>query len=56
MISAEELLALGLGPDAISYRVHTGRLTVRFRGVYSIVSGELPPAVSVLTDSPQAWV
>jgi very-short-patch-repair endonuclease len=43
MISAEELLALGLGPDAISYRVHTGRLTVRFRGVYSIVSGELPP-------------
>jgi very-short-patch-repair endonuclease len=43
VISAAQLVACGLGPDAITYRVHTGRLTERFRGVYSVVCGELPP-------------
>ncbi|HEY1520320.1 MAG TPA: DUF559 domain-containing protein [Solirubrobacteraceae bacterium] len=43
MVSAAQLGGCGLGPDAITYRVHTGRLTERFRGVYSVVCGELPP-------------
>ena len=43
MVSADQLIAYGLGQDAITYRVHTGRLSVTFRGVYSVVCGELPP-------------
>jgi hypothetical protein len=42
IISGEQLLACGLGSDAITYRSSTGRLTVVFRGVFSVVDGELP--------------
>ena len=43
IVSGEQLLACGLGSDAITYRSATGRLTVVFRGVFSVVDGELPP-------------
>ncbi|MGB8879763.1 MAG: DUF559 domain-containing protein [Solirubrobacteraceae bacterium] len=42
LVSWDQLLASGLGPDAIAYRNRTGRLTLVFHRVYSVVSGELP--------------
>jgi very-short-patch-repair endonuclease len=43
LLTTEQLLACGLGHDAIAYRLGTGRLHVVFRGVYSLGCGELPP-------------
>jgi very-short-patch-repair endonuclease len=43
LIGWEQLLACGLGPDAIAYRNRTGRLTLVFHRVCSVVCGELPP-------------
>jgi very-short-patch-repair endonuclease len=43
ILSWEQLLACGLGPDAIAYRNGTGRLSLVFHRVYTIVCGELPP-------------
>jgi very-short-patch-repair endonuclease len=43
LVGWDQLLAFGLGPDAIAYRNRTGRLTLVFHRVYSVVSGELPP-------------
>jgi len=43
LATTEQLLACGLGDDAVTYRLRTGRLHVVFRGVYSIGCGELPP-------------
>ena len=43
MITHEQLVACGLGPRAIKWRLETGRLHVEFRGVYSFGCGELPP-------------
>jgi very-short-patch-repair endonuclease len=42
LLTTAELLACGLGQDAVSYRRKTGRLHVVFRGVYSFGCGELP--------------
>jgi Transcriptional regulator, AbiEi antitoxin len=43
MVTTEQLRACGLGKDAIRYRIRSGQLTVVFRGVHSLLSGELPP-------------
>jgi very-short-patch-repair endonuclease len=43
MVTTEHLQACGLGKDAIKYRIRTGRYTVVFRGVVSVVSGDFPP-------------
>ena len=43
LATTEQLLACGLGDDAVAYRLATGRLHVVFRGVYSFGCGELPP-------------
>jgi very-short-patch-repair endonuclease len=43
MATTAQLVACGLGKDAISYRMRTGRYTEVFRGVVSIVSGDFPP-------------
>jgi hypothetical protein len=43
MLTTAQLIACGLGEDAISYRIRTGRYTEVFRGVVSIVSGDFPP-------------
>jgi hypothetical protein len=43
MISTAQLIACGAGEDAISYRIRTGRYTVVFRGVVSIIAGDFPP-------------
>jgi very-short-patch-repair endonuclease len=43
LITWEQLIGCGLGPDAIGYRVEVGRFRVVFRGVYSVVDGQLPP-------------
>jgi very-short-patch-repair endonuclease len=43
LLTTEELVACGLGEDAVAYRLKTGRLHVVFRGVYSFGCGELPP-------------
>lgn len=43
MITHEQLVACGLGPRAIKWRLETRRLHVEFRGVYSFGCGELPP-------------
>ena len=32
----DELLALGIGPEAIKHRLRTGRLTALHRGVYAV--------------------
>jgi very-short-patch-repair endonuclease len=42
ILSTKQLSACGLGEDAISYRIRSGRYTVVFRGVVSVVSGEFP--------------
>jgi very-short-patch-repair endonuclease len=39
----DQLLALGCSPRAIAHWVNRARLNPIFRGVYSVVSGELPP-------------
>jgi very-short-patch-repair endonuclease len=43
LVEWDQLIACGLGPDAIAYRNRTGRLTLVFPRVYSVVCGELPP-------------
>jgi len=43
IVSHEQLLALGYGRRTIAHWVERGRLERVFHGVYSVVSGELPP-------------
>jgi very-short-patch-repair endonuclease len=43
LVTTEQLLACGLGDDAVAYRIRAGRLHVVFRGVMSVGCGELPP-------------
>lgn len=43
LVTWEQLIASGVGPDAIAYRHASGRLTLVFHRVYSVVCGELPP-------------
>lgn len=43
MVGWEQLLDCGVGRAAIAYRRRTGRLTLVFPRVYSVVCGELPP-------------
>lgn len=43
LITWDQLIDAGVGPDAIAYRNASGRLTLVFHRVYSIVCGELPP-------------
>jgi hypothetical protein len=43
LITTKQLVACGLGSDAVTYRLNCGRLHIVFRGVYSVCSGELPP-------------
>jgi very-short-patch-repair endonuclease len=43
IVTAAQLAALGMGRDAIAYRVSTGLLHPQFHGVYSFGCGELPP-------------
>ena len=43
MVTTSQLIACGLGEDAVSYRTRSGRYTEVFRGVVSVVSGEFPP-------------
>jgi very-short-patch-repair endonuclease len=43
LLTAQELLACGLGEKAVAHRLRTARLHVVFRGVYSFGCGELPP-------------
>jgi very-short-patch-repair endonuclease len=43
MVSLEQLLSLGYGRRTIAHWANRGRLQPVFHGVYSIVSGELPP-------------
>jgi very-short-patch-repair endonuclease len=43
IVSHEQLLALGCSRRVIAHWVNRGRLHVRFPGVYSVISGELPP-------------
>jgi hypothetical protein len=42
MVAHRQLLELGVGQDAIEYRVHVGQLREVFTGVYTIASPELP--------------
>jgi hypothetical protein len=41
-VHRDQLLAAGLGPKAIAYRVRIGRLHLRHRGVYAV--GHVPPS------------
>ncbi len=43
LLTTEQLDGSGLGNDAVTYRLKTGRLHVVFRGVLSMGCGELPP-------------
>jgi very-short-patch-repair endonuclease len=43
LITADQLVACGLGADAVTYRLRCGRFHIVFRGVYTVCSGELPP-------------
>lgn len=43
LLSPDQLADCGLTPDAIRHRLHSGRLHVVFRGVYSMGCGVLPP-------------
>jgi very-short-patch-repair endonuclease len=43
LVKTAQLLECGLGPDAIAYRLKTGRMTTVFRGVHSVLCGDLPP-------------
>jgi very-short-patch-repair endonuclease len=43
LVTAEQLVACGLGRGAVAYRVRSGRLHVVFQGVYLVGCGELPP-------------
>jgi very-short-patch-repair endonuclease len=43
MVSHAQLVALGCSRRVIAHWVDRGRLHVRFHGVYSVVSGDLPP-------------
>lgn len=43
LLTTEQLEGCGLGNDAVTYRLKTGRLHVVFRGVLSMGCGELPP-------------
>jgi very-short-patch-repair endonuclease len=43
IVGHDQLEAAGIQRHAISYRVKSGSLHVVFRGVYSVVSGPLPP-------------
>jgi len=43
LLTTEQLESCGLGNDAVTYRLKTGRLHVVFRGVLSMGCGELPP-------------
>jgi very-short-patch-repair endonuclease len=42
LVTTQELIACGLGRDAVAYRLGAGRLHLVFRGVYSFGCGELP--------------
>jgi very-short-patch-repair endonuclease len=43
IVSFEQLVACGIGSEAIRHRKRSGRLHVVFHGVYSFGCGELPP-------------
>jgi very-short-patch-repair endonuclease len=43
IVSHEQLIGLGFSPRTIAHWVNRGRLTPVFHGVYSVISGELPP-------------
>ncbi|MBV8217170.1 MAG: DUF559 domain-containing protein [Solirubrobacterales bacterium] len=43
IVTHEQLLELGLTRRVIAHWVATGRLQIVFRGVYSVVNGQLPP-------------
>jgi very-short-patch-repair endonuclease len=43
LITTAQLWECGLGKDAVGRRVRAGWLRLRFHGVYSVGSGELPP-------------
>lgn len=43
LITTAQLAECGLDKDAVAYRVRSKRLHPRFRGVYSVAPGELPP-------------
>ena len=43
LITREQLIACGVGRNAISHRLSEGRLRVVFRAVYTMACGELPP-------------
>jgi very-short-patch-repair endonuclease len=43
LVTTEQLMACGLGKDAVAYRVKSGRLRWVFQSVYSVSSGPLPP-------------
>ena len=43
LATTAQLAECGLDKDAVAYRVHSRRLRVVFRGVYTVSPGELPP-------------
>jgi very-short-patch-repair endonuclease len=43
LVTPEQLAACGLTPRVIAHWVDRGRLRIVFRGVYSVVDGDLPP-------------
>jgi very-short-patch-repair endonuclease len=43
LATTAQLAKCGLDKDAVAYRVHSRRLRVVFRGVYTVSPGELPP-------------
>lgn len=43
LVRTEQLRACGVGPDAVTYRVKSGRFHLVFQSVYSVGSGVLPP-------------